>query len=127
MKPITLLLLFLLSFSAYAVDPLVTPLTTINCALPVDREDNTSISPGKITEIRFYTGTKSGVYDTAVNTTAGICQWVIDNTTYPSGTTLYIVVTAVDDAGRESAHSTEIVHPILVKLPPKAPVWLPDS
>jgi hypothetical protein len=117
----------MVSAKAHAIDPNITPETTINCALPTLRENNEPLLPGEIVEIRFYTSLVSGNYtSTPANTTTGICQWVIDNTAQPEGT-LYIVVTAVDNDGRESKHSLEKEHVIAVKLPPASPTWLEDS
>jgi len=129
-KYITIVCLYCLvmvSAKAYAVDPSITPETTINCAVPTEREDNTPLVAGEITEIRFYASAIQGVYSgVPTNTTNGVCQWVIDNTAQAGGV-LYIVVTAVDSDDRESSYSIEKEHLIKVKLPGKAPTWLPDS
>ena len=107
-----------------AVDPLIEPTTTLNCALPTEREDGTPLVEGEISQIRFYSGNTTGDYSLPVNTTQGVCQWVIDNTTITDGSTLYIVVTAIDTDGRESVYSPEKTHTVIAVKLPKAPTWL---
>ena len=122
MKKLLLALMLLgASFNAYAVDPKLEPTTTHTCTAPTEREDGTPITTEEIKEFRFYTGSLSGDYQQT--TPSPVCSWSYDNTLDPSDHNVYIVVTVVDQDGRESRYSTEKVHGVYwVKLP-NPPVW----
>lgn len=125
MQSIKLLLLTLLTFNAYAyaVDPLIEPTTTINCKMPIEREDGTPLAIDEIAKVTFYTGTSSGVYDVNNGKTNTICQTVVDNTILSDGT-YYKVFTVKDTDGRVSKYSDERIHLVKRLAPPKAGTWL---
>lgn len=103
------------------VDPTLEPNVTINCAMPVEREDGTPLALNEIAEVRFYSGTQSGVYTNTQN--SSVCQLVVDATVLADGA-YYYVVTAVDTDARESGYSVEKVVTVKRVKPPKSPTWL---
>jgi len=125
MKKLLLTLLLLISTSAYAVDPDITPVTTINCAMPIEREDGTALALDEIAEVRFYSGTATGSYTLPMQPN-NVCQKVIDNTALADGDYFY-VFTVVDTDSRESKYSAEKVHTVKRVKPPAAGTWLEDS
>ncbi len=125
MKKILLTFLLLISFSAFTaepVDPLKEPLSNLNCAYPIARENGDVLDWAVEGDtINWYYGFTSGAYEFGpVNTTA--CQWVVDNKLF-AGKTIYATATATDKQMRVSVYSPdEWVHEVLpIVLPPKPP------
>lgn len=121
MKNILVFCLLVLSVGASAdVDPLLEPKTLYNCEVPSEREDGTAFdwaTEGK--DIRFYWGYTPGQYQ--YTETRPNCQWIIDNTAI-AGKTIYMVETAVDTDGRESAYNAEKAHTVSLGVhKPRAP------
>jgi len=113
-----LVCLFLTSADVMAVDATLFPTTNYNCTLPVVREDGTKFNYAtEGSQVMVYWGTAPGKYNNPV--TLKVCQWVIDNTAFPDGTTLYIVSTVTDNGKRESVYSPVYVHNITVSPVPK--------
>lgn len=120
MKKLLLLLLFSISPTVFAVDPGLFPETIVNCVKPTQRADGSPLAPDEIALIRFYWGTATGDYQNIVEKTD--CQWIIDNTVFPGGTTIFFTETAVDTQGRESEYDVESTHVIDVPVTgPKSP------
>jgi len=73
---------------------------------PVSRSDGSAISPGEIRSYRIYFGLNSGEYVSVYEITDGSTQVILQGV--PPGD-YFVVVTAVDGQGRESAYSEEIL------------------
>jgi hypothetical protein len=79
---------------------------TLSWTAPVARSDGTPISLAEIDGYRIYYGESSGDYPYSANVTDGSAQSATV-TDVPVGD-YHVVMTTYDDAGRESAFSTEI-------------------
>jgi len=120
-----LVCLFLTSADVMAVDATLFPTTNYNCKLPVTREDGSAFNYAtEGSQVMVYWGTAPGKYNNSVP--LKVCQWVIDNTAFPDGTTLYIVATVTDNGKRESLYSPVYVHNITVSPVPK-PITAPAA
>jgi hypothetical protein len=125
MRKLLSLLTLLLSFNAYAVDPLIEPTSVINCEWPTEREDDTPFPVSERGGINFYHSVIPGVYDKANPnaTSATLCQFTVDNTVLADGNH-YFIFTVFDTESRTSDDSPEKVHVVKRVTPPKAGVWV---
>ena len=78
----------------------------VSWTAPLERVDITPLSPSEIAGYRIYYGTDSGDYQNQIEINDGSMDQaqVLD---IPAGT-YYVVVTAIDTDGRESAYSSEV-------------------
>ena len=79
----------------------------VNWTAPFEREDVTALSPAEIAGYRLYYGTSSGDYQYQIEVNDGSADQA-QVSDIPAGT-YYVVVSAVDTDGRESAYSSEVV------------------
>ena len=100
------------SVGAYAVpsspapiDPSLYKDSTINCAMPTEREDGTPITPDEIAGVIFYWGNAPGDYQMG-SLLQSACQYTHPNI---ANTTTYFVGVVKDTEGRTSRYSEEIV------------------
>lgn len=86
---------------------------TLSITLPTEREKPSS-EPLVLAGIRVYYGASPGMYDMKVEFTDLSSDYTLTNLL---NNPYYVVVTAYDDAGRESMYSDEIMIPIKVPAP----------
>lgn len=108
------------------VDLLKQPVVQLMWVAPVSREDDTPLDPNtEIGEYRIYYGDRTdGPYPDVISVAGNTLYTDLDFNvlTLP----LYLVMTAVDNEGRESGYSQETVFTRLV-YPPKPPTSLSAS
>ena len=101
------------------------PLTQLMWTAPVSREDNTPLDPNtEIGEYRIYWGAVSGDYMNQIDVAGNTLYTDLDFNVLPLP--LYLVMTAVDNDGRESTYSEEINFTQLI-YPPSPPTGLNAS
>jgi fibronectin type 3 domain-containing protein len=104
------------------IDLINKPLTQFLWTAPVEREDGTAFDPGtEIGEYRIYWGESQGDYQNTIVVAGNTLYTDLDFNTLPLP--LYLVMTAVDNDGRESMYSQESTFQRLV-YPPKPPTGL---
>jgi fibronectin type 3 domain-containing protein len=82
-------------------------LITVSWIAPVEREDGTPISMSEIAGYRVYYGKSQGDYTRQVDIKkSSVMSATLSNLV---AGIYYLVVTTIDDAGRESAFSQEII------------------
>ena len=104
------------------IDLINKPLVQFMWTAPVEREDNSPLDPNtEIVEYRIYWGTAQGDYQNEISVAGNTLYTDLDFNVLPLP--LYLVMTAVDNDGRESMYSSESVFDRLV-YPPKPPTGL---
>ena len=107
------------------IDLLNKPLVQLLWVAPVEREDGTALDPAtEIGEYRIYYGGTSGEYNNHISIAGNTLYTDLDFTTLPLP--LFIVMTAVDNEGRESDQSAELEFN-KVMYRPKPPTGLSAS
>ena len=99
---IRFLVLFLVVFSAHAVDPTIEPTKVLTCDMPIERTDGTPLALDEIAEIRFFVSTDNSTWEPAGANT--VCTQTYDLTNVPDGL-YYYTAQAVDTDARASAYA----------------------
>jgi VCBS repeat-containing protein len=101
---------FSINITSAAVTPAPEPVVSdinLSWTAPAEREDNQPISLSEIAGYKIYYGTSQGDYNNNVNINDGSAvAYTLEG--LPEGT-YYIVITTVDNDGRESSFSSEIM------------------
>jgi len=115
------LMVSIVSFEVFAIDPTIDPTKTLTCTMPIERTDGTPLAADEIAEIRFFVSQDLATWTPAGTNTA--CSQVYDLTSVPDGTYHYVAQT-VDTDGRESVYSDSVTLEVKRLATPAAPTGL---